>query len=535
MITHISIKDFAVIEDAQIEFREGLNILTGETGAGKSVVIEAISLALGARADASFVRTSKDKAVIQMVAELDEGEYIISREISTTGKNICKINGEIVPLSYVKSLCARIADIHGQYDHQSLLNPDNHIQLIDSYGKKDILPLKEQISSVYEKYTKVSSRLNSLIKGEKERQRKHDFLVFELDEIRSANLLEDEDIILGERIKYLENCEKIYENLSNAYEICIQSNPLGDVKSYIEDLSEYSKELSSMSEEINDIYYRLEDLTRQLRVERDSSTYSEEELNESITRLELIDNLKRKYGNTIEDILKYAANIEEEISITENSDELKSELEKEKDELKSKLDSLCSELTALRKKASDELKESISKELLELNFKDARLDVVFTETDYTKDGKDSVEFLLSTNRGEDLKPLAKVASGGEMSRIMLAFKKTVSDCDGIPTIIFDEIDAGISGITASIVAKKMQQISDSHQVICITHLPQIAASGKYNYRITKDEKDERTFTSIVPLNENEKVQEIARLLGGINITETTVKSAQELIKAASAK
>lgn len=532
MITHISIRDFAIIENAEIDFSDGLNIITGETGSGKSVMIEAISLALGARADASFVRTSKDKAVVQMIAELDGDEYIISREVSSSGRNICRINGEIVPLSQVSSLCRRIADIHGQYDHQSLLNPDNHITLIDLYDRKVIEPAKEKVSSVYEEYLSVSSKLSSLIRGENERMRKRDFMAFELDEIRKAELVPGEDAKLEEEIRYLENAEKIYTNLASSYELLSSGSDMGHIRSLLEDVSSYSSQLGQLSEEMNEIYYRLEDISRDIRVLRDSSSFSPEDLDRAVERIELITSLKRKYGSTIEDILSYADKIEKEIDITDNSDRLKSELEAEKEKLETELKDASEALSELRKKAAASLQEKILNELRELNFKDAQMDIEFTPVPYSKNGTDRVEFMISTNTGEDLKPLAKVASGGEMSRIMLAFKKIIGDYDNIPTMIFDEIDAGISGITASIVAGKMRQIAENHQIICITHLPQIAAAGTCNFRISKAVHDGQTYTSVDRLDENEKESEIARLLGGTNITETTLESARELIKSA---
>ena len=307
---------------------------------------------------------------------------------------------------------------------------------------------------------------------------------------------------------------------------------MGEIKNLISDISSYSDELGGLSEEINEIYYRLEDLSREIRIMRDRSDYSQENLNSAIERMEVISSLKRKYGGSIEDILAYRDRISEEISMADNSDELKNELSLRKSRLEEDLKQASLALSSLRKKAADELKDKILKELLELNFKDSRMDMVFTEIPYSPEGTDSVEFMISTNRGENLKPLAKIASGGEMSRIMLAFKKIISDYDEIPTMIFDEIDSGISGITASIVAGKMRQIADTHQIICITHLPQIAAAGSYNFRISKHVTGNQTFTSVDPLNDKEKTEEIARLLGGTNITETTIKSAHELIESA---
>lgn len=532
MITHISIRNFAIIEDVKIDFQDGLNIITGETGAGKSIVIEAVSLALGARADAAYVRTGTDKALVQMIADLDGEEYIISREVSAQGRNICRINGEIVPLSQVSALCEKIADIHGQYDHQSLLNPDYHITLIDKYDKKNINPLKERVSSIYAEYSEVSSKLNQLIKGEMERKRKRDFMAFELDEITKADLKPGEDEELEARITLLENSGRISENLERAYALSQDMTAIGEIRNLLSEISSYSEGLEAISQQVTDIYYTFEDITRDIRMEKDSVIYSPEELDQAQERLELITSLKRKYGNSIEEIIDYSLKISEEINMADNSDELKIKLIERKSEIEKELKEASDLLSETRKKAAKALKEQILKELLELNFKDADMEAVFTEIPYTAEGTDSVEFMLTTNKGENLKALAKVASGGEMSRIMLAFKKIVSDYDQIPTLIFDEIDTGISGITASIVAKKMRQIAENHQLICITHLPQIAAAGTHNYRIAKDVHDDATFTSVEPLSNEDKVKEIARLLGGINITETTLKSAEELINSA---
>ena len=537
MITHISIRDFAIIENVEIDFHEGLNIITGETGAGKSIVIEAVSLALGSRADTAFVRSGKEKAVVQLVGYLKGQEYIITREVNTSGKNLCKVNGEIVTLSHLNLICKKLADIHGQYDHQSLLNPDYHIRLVDMYKKDSIEPAKQKVSAIFMHYRDISSRLRQILAEESENKRKRDFMAFELDEIKKADLISGEDEQLEETINLLQNSEKIYESLAGAYELLNgeeYSSLTGTRRAMdmLGSITGYSQNLADIHGQISDTFYQLEELAGEIRDMRDRTVFSPDELNQAISRMDLLDNLKRKYNMSIDELIAYGSELEEKLSYVENIDQMKEELSQLKHRCESDLADASSELSHLRKEAAKELEAKILSELEELNFKDAQLSIEFTSSEeYTSSGTDIVEFMISTNRGESLKPLSKVASGGEMSRIMLAFKKIVGDYDDIPTMIFDEIDTGISGITASIVGKKLQQIAEKHQIICITHLPQIAAFGAHNYRIAKESDDSSTYTTVLHLRPEEKVQEIARLLGGINITETTLKSAKELIEA----
>ena len=536
MITHINIKDFAIIENTEIDFEGGLNIITGETGAGKSIVIEAISLALGSRADTTFVRSGKEKAVIQLVALVDGTETIITREISSSGKNLCKINGEIVTLAQLNQLCKRIADIHGQYDNQSLLNPENHISLVDSYNSKENSTLKEKVALLYAKYTETKSKLNSLVANYEENLRKRDFMRYELDEIRGANLHINEDKELDDEVNLLQNSEKIYQNLLTAYGISYEESPaaldgLKKALSLLQDISEFSKEISGIAEEFSDTYYKLEDLCREIRNVRDKTVFSQEELDNAMARLDLIESLKRKYGGSIEKVLQCADNLEEQLSYIENIDEAKANLTAELAEIEKNLKIASEELSKLRKQSAKELEAKILIELKELNFNDSLLEIAFyLENGYTATGIDKVEFLISTNKGEPLKPLSKIASGGEMSRIMLAFKKIIADYDEIATMIFDEIDNGISGLTASVVGKKLCQIAEKHQIICITHLPQIASFGEHSYKIQKNSDANTTYTTVVKLNENEQITEIARLLGGMNITEKNLENARELVE-----
>ncbi len=538
MISHISIKNFAIIKNAEIDFNDGLNIITGETGAGKSIVIEAVSLALGSRADSSYVRTGTDKAVIQLVGSLGDDEFVITREISSAGKNLCKINGEIVTLSQINKVSAKLADIHGQYDNQSLLNPDYHIVLLDAYRHDSTDSLKENVRNRYNEYTKCKAELSGLLSMEKENARKLDFYRYEAEEIDKANLILGEDAKLEEQISLLQNSEKIFENINKSYQIMYEESPsvmdgLNSSLKYVDEVSGFSREIASLSEEFSDLYYRLEDVCHSLRSLKDSIVFSPVELDEAIARINLIDNLKKKYGDTIDEILEYRYNLQSKLTAAENFDERKASLAGRLKTLKAELMQSCSALTKARIAKAAELEAAIQKELHDLNFNDSSVKIsIESLAEPCEDGIDKVEILITTNKGEPLKPLYKIVSGGEMSRIMLAFKNIISSYDRIPTLIFDEIDNGISGITASIVGKKLKEISGEHQIICITHLPQIAACGEHNYRIYKESDENSTYTSVKPLTHEEKVHEIARLLGGAVITDTTLQSARELISGA---
>ncbi len=537
MIHHISIRNFAIIENTEIDFEDGLNIITGETGSGKSVVIEAVSLALGSRADSAFVRHGASKAIVELAGELDGEEIIISREVSSSGKNLCRLNGQLVTLGQLSETCRRLADIHGQYDNQSLLNPENHLQLVDSFDRQAVEPAREAFDCAYRQYLDVKNRLSDLMSKERDNRKKLDFYRFEQNEIEKAELRYGEDAELSERINLLQNSEKIFAAIETAYRLLNEDETnamscLGTGLHALQQIASYSDSIRTVSEEFADLYYRLEDVSSSLREIRDSITFTPEELDLAIARLSLIENLKKKYGNSIEEILSYYDEISEELNRIENFDDVKAGLEKECKEALSVLSEKARQLSQVRKAAAAKLEEAISRELHDLNFQNATLSIAFTPLkDIGPDGSDNVEILLSANRGEPLKPLVKVASGGEISRIMLAIKNITGTFDNIPTMIFDEIDAGISGITASVVGRKLHQISENHQIICITHLPQIAAAGDVHYRIRKEETEDRTFTTVQQLSREETIDEIARLLGGENITEITRQSARELIEA----
>lgn len=553
MITHIRIQDFAIIDQLDVDFHEGLNVITGETGSGKSIIIEAISMALGSRADTTYVRTGKDKAIIQMTLEVSsdasrafleengipfDSESVIKREISRTGKSVCRINGEIVPVSLLSRFCRSLADIHGQYDHQSLLNPEQHILLLDSFGGPEILRIRETAAGIYHKYVECSRQLTALKNNLSAAQRQRDFMSFELDEIQKVKPVIGEDEELARRIDLLENSQNIFERLSSAYETLFHEEQsalemVSAAAGQLESVASFAPEISAFHDQISDAYYQLEDAANQLRLFRDGFTFSPEELEAAYKRMDLLDGLKRKHGGTLEAILAYEKQAQAALSRIDNADSEMEALTREQTIYSNQLKLASQRLSSLRREAAAEMSQKINDELLELNFQNAQFSVNFKESPqpvYTANGMDSVEFLISTNKGEDAKPLAKIASGGEISRIMLAMKRIIGDLDHIPTLIFDEIDSGISGVTASIVGKKLTQIAQNHQVLCITHLPQIASCGSHHYRIQKDEQDGSTVSTVVPLSEQERIDEIARLLGGINITETTRKNARELLK-----
>lgn len=535
MINHLSIRDFATIENTDVDFQKGLNIITGETGSGKSVVVEAISLALGSRADNTFVRSGCEKATVQMVAEYENKEIIITRELSGNGKNICKIDDRIVTLGELSQVCSKIADIHGQYETQSLLKTENHIKLVDAYEKGSIEPSKIKVAEYYENFLDISRRFEEMRNQAANNIETKELLQYRIEEIENAALISGEDTNHKEELLIIENNEKIYNALSRSYMLAYEeeNSALDKINSVIiplRDITSLSRESSNIEDELSDVYYRFEDVANKIRDMKEHIIFNEARIEELHDRLNFIEELKKKYGDTIDEIHATRDRMERELRSLGNLDKELESLSLERSRIKEMLDQETENLTRLRKSSAGVLQEKIQLELENLNFKNVRLAIDFEEvSDYTPNGRDKVEFLISANAGEDLKPLSKIASGGEMSRIMLAFKKIISEYDGISSIIFDEIDTGISGETAGIVAKELSQISEHHQLICITHLPQIAAAGDHNYRIEKSTDDSNTYTTITVLNEREKITEIARLLSSLNISDISIANAEEMI------
>ena len=553
MISHIDIRDFALIHRLSLDFYQGFHVITGETGAGKSILIEAVSLALGSRADTSFVRTGCEKAVIELTADTENPEIIallrengietaqpmvFTREIFASGKSVCRINGTMVSVTFLNTLCRKLADIHGQYDHQSLLNPERHMDLLDRYGEGMVGEEKARTAELFRAYIKTKRELSELRKNAAERERQRDFMQFEWQEIDGAALSEGEDEELESRLLVLQNGERIYESLSRAYELFSEGETpcvdmLGRGLACLREAESFSADAAAISRDVESSYYALKDAASEIRRLRDDMTFSQEELDQTQERLDVINRLKRKYGGSLEEVFAYKERLERDLELTESSEALQKELAGTLKKYKEGLLASSRRLSDLRKEAAKRIEERVNAELEELNFKDAEFRVHFGQKEgeivLTEYGMDQIEFLIRSNKGETLKPLAKVASGGEISRIMLALKTAIGDCDRIPTLIFDEIDTGISGIAASVVGRKLRSIAENHQVICITHLAQIAAFGAHHYRIEKNEEKERTATTVTLLDKEETVREIARLLGGMNITETTLESARELL------
>lgn len=539
MIEHIRISDFAIIKTTDVDFHPGLNVITGETGSGKSIIIEAMSLALGARADSSLVRRGAEKAKIQMQADLNGESCVITRELSRNGRNICRLNGDLVSLSQIQETAEHIADIHGQYDNQALLDPERHMELVDAYRREEIRPCFQAFTSAYVNYKAVRGRLNKLLHDERENRRRIDLCRYEKQEIDAAQLREGEDEELNERITVLKNSEKIFQALSLAQEILAggdgddnAENMIGRAEAQVSSIASYSGNLKEISGLLESISADMQELNERIRTVMDATDFQPGEVDQVISRLDLIDSLKSKYGRSIGEILSYRDRISRELELVENFEDQKEELEKQAKAALNELKEKTAALTEARKRSAGQLQNAIERELHDLNFPYARLEIPVEKAPaITASGGDRCEFLISTNKGEPLKSLAKTASGGEISRIMLAIKNVTGDDDHIPTMIFDEIDTGISGITASVVARKLQQIAKNHQILCITHLPQIAAAADTNYRIYKDSDDDATYSHIQMLTADEKTAEIARLLGGDTVTDLTMQSAEELIRA----
>ena len=536
MISTLHIKNIGIIDDLSINLNNGLNILTGETGAGKTLIIDSLGIISGERFSKEMIRKGEDHSFVEACIYMPEaensvdGNIIVSREVYSNGRNMCKINGRMVTVNELKSFMENVIDIHGQHDNQQLLNPSTHIQYLDSFGSKEINELKVEYKELYKKYNLLNIELKNNYGDEKEKQRKLDLLKYQYDEIDNAKLKVGEDEKLEADRKIILNSEKINESLSvSDYEV--SEKALDAINTAIRSLEKIEDLDKSYSEKLNALkssYYDIQEIARDISSLRDEVYFDEEQRKELETRLDLIFSLKRKYGNTIEEILKYKEKIELEINQIENIDEYNNKLRKELEKITLKMFEISKKLNSLRNKYASILEDKINNELIDLEMKNAKIkiNINFSEK-YNNNGLDEVEIYIQTNIGEDAKPLYKIASGGEMSRIMLAIKNVLSNVDSVPVLIFDEIDTGISGIAAKSVGEKLKSISKSHQVLCVTHLASIAAKGNYNYYIHKEVKKEKTATSVELLNEEETIKEIARIASG-DITEISLKHAKEL-------
>lgn len=550
MLTSLHVKNLALIDEIEVDFTRGLNILTGETGAGKSLLLGSVNLALGKKLPKEIIRKGAPYALVELIFQVDtpqtlealkelevypeDGQVIISRRI-TEGRSSSRINGETCTAARVKAAASLLLDIHGQHEHQSLLYPENQMEILDVYGKAEIAPVLEETAEAYDRYQKKKKEWLGCQIDEEQRRREIDFLRFEIEEIREANLQQGEDEELENQYRLLLNSQKIQESLQEAHQATGYDSSdgageqVGRALRELSRVSEYDDKLTELCSLLSDVDSLLNDFNRELSGCMSEFTFSEENFYQVEQRLDLINRLKAKYGNSIEEIKNYGLAQEEKLEQLLNLEEHMEELERETENAKVQLKKICDKLQKLRISYGEKMQEEIVQSLRELNFLDVRFKIQLRELDhFTRKGTEEVEFFISANPGEPLRPLAKVASGGELSRIMLAIKAMLADKDQIETLIFDEIDTGISGRTAQKVSEKMVQIGRSRQVICITHLAQIAAMADKHFLIEKNVENGETKTSIYSLGEEESIAELARILGGARITENTMESAREM-------
>lgn len=550
MLTNLHVKNFALIDEIDVAFEPGLNILTGETGAGKSIIIDSVNIALGGKVPAGIIRRGAEYAYIELIFTVEDKDKLIALKAMDiipednmliltkkimNGRSISKINDETVTASKIKQVTSLLIDIHGQHEHQSLLYKSKHLEILDAFAKPHIAQLKKEIQTHYQAYVECREKLSGFTMDEEKRLRELDFTKFEINEIEAASLKSGEE----------EELEGIYRRISNSRKI---GETLGAVMAEIgyeddaaagERMARAVRELQTISgldeklEEIHstllDLESLLSDVNRSMADYMDNMSFDEETYKEVTGRLDLIRNLQAKYGGSYEKIIEYLDEKYRRLAELENYEENRRQTEQNLKKQEESLDKLCAELSGIRREEAKKLCISITEALKDLNFLDVRFSMQFSlRGHYSKNGYDDAEFLISTNPGEELAPLGKVASGGELSRIMLAMKTVLADTDDIPTLIFDEIDTGISGRTAQKVSEKLSIIGRKHQVLCITHLPQIAAMADHHFLIEKGIKGDKVTTSIQMLDSHDTVRELARLLGGAAITDTVLKSAEEM-------
>ncbi|MGN0140977.1 MAG: DNA repair protein RecN [Roseburia sp.] len=556
MLQNLHVKNLALIDEAEVDFGEGLNILSGETGAGKSIIIGSINLALGEKVQKEMLRENADYALVELIfqvtgerqkeqlRELDvfpeDDTVILSRKI-TGGRGVAKVNGESVPASKMKEIAAVLIDIHGQHEHQSLLSKRKHLEILDDYAKEELAPLKVELAENYRNYRKLCEELNKADVDEEERARELSFLEYEVQEITEADLQKGEDEELEADFAKYANGRKILEAVGTAYESLGNgtenaSELTGRALRELSGVSCYEKRIQGMEEQLLTIDSLLNDLNRDMADYLEETEFDEETFYQMEKRLDEINHLKSKYGDSIPKIL---AALEEKKARMEQLSDYDSYLERLRGQVKEAektLEKISVRVSEVRQNYAKSLVAAVTSTLQDLNFLDVRFEMEFTRTaDYTANGIDDAEFLISTNPGEPVKPLGKVASGGELSRIMLAIKTVLADNDAVDTLIFDEIDSGISGRTAQMVSEKMNVLGRNHQIICITHLPQIAAMADSHYLIEKSVRNQATVSNIRKLSGEESVNELARMLGGVEITDTVRQNAREMKELAAKK
>lgn len=547
MLQNLHVKNLALIDETEVEFGPGLNILSGETGAGKSIIIGSINLALGEKVQKEMLRDNGEAALVELIffvedadtiediraldIEMEDDTVILSRKI-TGGRAIGRINGEAVSASKMKAVASLLIDIHGQHEHQSLLSKKKHLEILDTFAKEALGDKKEKLAQCYQEYRKLKDELEHANLDGEERARELSFLEYEVKEIEDAQLTVGEDEELEAVFRKYSNGKKIMDavgaaNAATSEDDESASERIGRALRELSSVSGYDERVKEMEEQLTEIDNLLSDFNHELASYLSDEEFDEETFYETEKRLDLINHLKSKYGNTIADIIKYGEEKEERINVLNDYDAYLAGLQKNVSEKEKQLEQLSKKVSDIRKKESKKLTESIKNALLDLNFLDVQFTMEFAETDYTANGIDDAQFLISTNPGEPVKPLGKVASGGELSRIMLAIK-TVMASDKIGTLIFDEIDSGISGRTAQMVSEKMNVLGRNHQIICITHLPQIAAMADSHFLIEKSVENQATVSKIHKLTDEQSVEELARMLGGVEITDTVLENAREM-------
>ena len=553
MLEHLHIRNVALIKESEISFGDGLNILTGETGAGKSMIIDSLQFALGGRAGKDFLRHGEKQAAVEALFSVqsqalteklaengivpeEDGTLLITRTLSEAGKSVCRINGSTVTVGMLKEIAEDMIDIYGQHEHQSLLNPVKHIRLLDRFCGAGFGEAMEEYKNSRQRLKDLEKQLTILIGDESQREQRMDMLLFQKEEIEAAELQEGEEDALLEQKKRLSSMERLirltgesvtllYDGDDRAPSACDQ---LGDALAKLREAAEYDAALSPLADALADGYAAVEDCARELKREAEKQEADQEELERIEERLQLFYKLKRKYGGSIEAVLEFYEKAVQELEFLSNSSEKAAELSAKKAEEEKRLSALAETLTARRRATAEQVEEQIETALHDMEMKHARFHIQIEEkADWGADGKDKVEFLISANAGEPLKPLAKIASGGEMSRVMLALKTVLVDADEIGTFIFDEIDTGVSGRTARRVGEKMRFLGGKRQLLCITHLPQIAAMADNHFLIEKESDAGETVTRVTALDEEGAVREVARLMN--DVTETTLAAARELL------
>ena len=551
MLLEISIKNFAIIEAISLNFEKGMTVLTGETGAGKSIIIDAMNMMLGARATTDVIRHGAPKAEIEGLFSVENShalqmifdeqgielgdEIIIRREILQNGRSVSRVNGQMVNLSVLRSIGQYLVDIHGQHDQEELMRPQLHIQMLDGFGDADFLELKQAYQTNFDAYRKMRKQLLEIKKNQEEHKARIEMLEFQMAEIESASLQPGEDLKLNQERDKLLNHKNIADTLTNAYTMLDNEefSSLANVRSAMNDmesLEDYDAEYREISTSLSESYYVLEDVTKRLEDIIESLDFDGNRLMQIESRLDLIHAITRKYGGNVDDVLMYFAKITEEYNLLTgnhlSSDDMEAELKK----LEVSLVDLATKLASARHKLAQQLEIEIQQELRDLYMDKARFQVQFTKGKFTREGNESVEFYISTNPGEDFKPLVKVASGGELSRLMLAIKSAFSRKEGKTSIVFDEVDTGVSGRVAQAIAQKIHKIGQHGQVLAISHLPQVIAIADYQFFIEKISNDHSTVSTVRLLSVEERVEEVAKMLAGENVTEAALSQARELLQ-----